>query len=438
MQFFAQLGDLIEQRWRSKNYDETLFPEIAAEALREMPVHEYTNEQEIIHWLHTTLSLPKQMDVEASFGNPPITLHVAPHFYIDAYYWLDGATTIHKHAFSGAFQVLSGSSIHSRYEFTQEQAITQHFAVGSVNFKEVELLKVGDTREIVAGDQFIHALFHLDRPSVTICVRTIQSINHLPQYNYLRPYFAKNPFFREELQTKKLQSLDMLLKLKHPEADKFICEVLQSADFQTVFLTLQIASYYLRHDTTQKLFQLSEGEERFQALMQRARQRHGQLIDFIPPVLDEMDRLEQIVQRRRFITSKEQRFFLALLLNIPERAKVLDLIQQRFPEQEVMETLDDWVMELANTKVFGYDEPNLLGIADFDEDYLFVLQQMMLGKTPEQIRQAILGQFAADYAEDFLRDLPTISERLQNSVLFKAILTDTASERTGEIALTAP
>ena len=84
MQFFAQLGDLIEQRWRGKNYDETLFPEIAKQALKEMPVHEYTNEQEIIHWLHTTLSLPKQMDVEASFGNPPITLHVAPRFYIDA------------------------------------------------------------------------------------------------------------------------------------------------------------------------------------------------------------------------------------------------------------------------------------------------------------------------------------------------------------------
>jgi hypothetical protein len=438
MQFFAQLGDLIEQRWRGKNYDETLFPEIAMQSLKEMPVHEYTNEQEIIHWLHTTLSLPRQMDVEASFGNPPITLHVAPRFYIDAYYWLDGTTSIHQHSFSGAFQVLSGSSIHSRYEFTKEQAINQHFTVGSVNFKDVELLKVGDTREILAGDQFIHALFHLDRPSVTICVRTYQDIKHQPQYDYLKPYFARNRFFREESQTRKLQSMEMLLKLKHPDADNLIGEVLQSADFYTAFLTLYSASYYLRHDTAQKLFQLSEGEERFQALMQRARQRHGQLIDFIPPVLDEMDRLEEIVHRRRFITGNEQRFFLAVLLNIPERAKVLELIQQRFPEQEVMETLDDWVMELANTKVFGYDEPNLLGIADFDEDYLFVLQQMMLGKTPEQIQQAIREQLAADYAEDFLRDLPTISERLQNSVLFKAILTDTASERTEQVALTAP
>ncbi len=438
MQFFDKLGAVIEQHWRSKNYDEAVFPELAAQALTEMPAHEHTSEQEIIHWLHTTMTLPKQMDVDGNFGNPPITLYAAPRFYIDAYYWLDGTTSIHQHGFSGAFQVLTGSSLHSRYEFDEAQSINQHFAIGNVNFKEVELLKVGDTRQILSGKQFIHSLFHLDRPSVTITVRTYQDVKHLPQYEYLKPYFARNPFFREESQTRKLQSLEMMLKLKHPQGDNLIAEILQTADFQTTFQILQIASHYLRHDATQKLFQLSQGEERYQTLLDYAHRRQGQLIGFIQPVMHELYRQEQIIQRRQFITGSEHRFFLALLLNVPDRAKVLDLIQQRFAEREVMETLSDWTLELANTKVFGSDEPNLLGIADFDEDYVFVLQRLMQGQTKEQIQQAIRENFAADYAEDFAADLATIYERLQNAVLFRGILANYSSADEELSARTAP
>ncbi|MFN2514442.1 MAG: hypothetical protein ABR568_23900, partial [Pyrinomonadaceae bacterium] len=60
--------------------------------------------------MHTAASLPHQYDVEGRFGNPPITLFAGPRFHIDVYYWLDGTTSIHQHSFTGAFQVLLGSS----------------------------------------------------------------------------------------------------------------------------------------------------------------------------------------------------------------------------------------------------------------------------------------------------------------------------------------
>jgi hypothetical protein len=37
---------------------------------------------------------------------------------IEALFWVDGTTSIHQHSFSGAFQVLAGKSIHSRYRST--------------------------------------------------------------------------------------------------------------------------------------------------------------------------------------------------------------------------------------------------------------------------------------------------------------------------------
>jgi len=80
-----------------------------------------------IRWVHNSVSLPEQQDIEGRFGNPPITMFSGARFYIDVYYWLDGTTAIHQHSFTGAFQVLLGSSIHSRYSFREDKIINEHF-----------------------------------------------------------------------------------------------------------------------------------------------------------------------------------------------------------------------------------------------------------------------------------------------------------------------
>src|SRR5688572_18112211 len=129
MQPFAELGALIEGRWRDANYNEAYFPNIAAQALLESDLTARVDPWEIIRWVHTTPNLPRQQDPRANFGDPPITLFVGPRFYIDVYYWLDGTTTLHQHAFSGAFQVLLGSSVHSTYRFEKIKEINPHLLI---------------------------------------------------------------------------------------------------------------------------------------------------------------------------------------------------------------------------------------------------------------------------------------------------------------------
>ena len=58
---------------------------------------------------------------------------------------------------------------------------------------------------ILPGSQYIHSLFHLDRPSATITVRTEHTPSAAVQYDYRKPYFALNPFFRNVTMAKKLQ-----------------------------------------------------------------------------------------------------------------------------------------------------------------------------------------------------------------------------------------
>src|SRR5262249_43960102 len=205
MEFFQKLGSLIEERWKYRDYDEEIFPSIAAEALNETDPSKWVNPWDIIRWVNTTDQLPTQQDIPAAFGNPPITLFNGPRFHIDVYYWVDGTTSIHQHGFCGAFQVLLGSSIHSHYRFTPRRVINQNLMVGDISLEAVDLLEKGAIKRILAGNEYIHSLFHLDRPSATICVRTYQTYRGVPQFKYHKPYFADNPFFKEHLNIKQTQ-----------------------------------------------------------------------------------------------------------------------------------------------------------------------------------------------------------------------------------------
>lgn len=391
MKSFEDLGQAVEQRWRDANYDEHSFPEIAANELAMSNLAERVDPWEIIRWVHTSPSLPEQRDIKGRFGDPPITLFGGSRFYIDVYYWVDGTTSIHQHAFSGAFQVLLGSSIHSRYNFREEQIINEHFSVGEISLKDVELLKKGDIKKIRPGRDYIHSLFHLDRPSATITIRTESTPSAATQYDYRKPHFASDPFYRNPRMLKQLQTVSLLLAMKHKDADSFIGDLVSSSDFQTTYFVLAETYRYLRSSKLEALFDLSTSRDRFDAILKRARGAHGALTNLVPPVLEEEERQRNIITRRNAITGEEHRFLLALLLNVPDKQRIITLIRSRFPERDPVKTVLDWVNELAHTKIFGSHEANVLGIDNFRAEHLLALERSFQSLTdtdsPQLVKQ---------------------------------------------------
>ena len=424
MEEFQKLGALVESRWKAENYSEQLFPEIAAQALVESDLPARVDPWEIIRWVHTADSLPQQFDVDGRFGNPPITLFSGPRFFIDIYYWLDGATTIHQHAFTGAFQVLLGSSIHSRYSFREDKIINEHFSVGELALEEVQLLELKDVRMIRPGRDFIHSLFHLDRPSATITIRTEHTPSAALQYDYRKPHFAMDPFFRNPVMIKKLQTIGLLLGMKHKDADTMIGDLVCSSDFHTAYSALAETYQQLQSNEMDALFGLSTGKDRFKAILERCKSVHGGLTDLVLPVLEEQERQMSIIQRRGTITKDAHRFFLALLLNIPSREKILDLVKQRYPDQDPVETVLDWVEELGHTRVLGSKETNALGMPEFDDSHVFVLECLLRGLSLEEINQQASAQYPPETAAELIPKIPGLAESLRESTLFRSLLAE--------------
>lgn len=389
MEIFDELGNSVEGRWKSKNYGEDAFPKIAADALREANLHQKVDPWEIIRWVHTSPSLPEQRDIKGRFGDPPITLFIGSRFYIDIYYWLDGTTSIHQHAFSGAFQVLLGSSIHSHYNFREERIINEHFSVGEIRLKDVELLKKGDIKKIRPGKNYIHSLFHLDRPSATITIRTESTPSVATQYDYRKPHVASDPFYQNPRMVKQSQTVSLLLAMKHKDADSFIGDLVASSDFQTAYFVLAETFRYLRSNKLEALFDISTSKDRFDAILKRARSAHGALTDLVTPVLEEEARQRNIIDRRSSIIGEEHRFLLALLLNVPDKERIITLIRSRFPERDSVKTVLDWVNELAHIKIFGSQEANVLGIDGFHPKHLRALEQSLKGTSDENSAELI-------------------------------------------------
>ncbi|MBA3631953.1 MAG: hypothetical protein H0W58_03940 [Acidobacteria bacterium] len=422
MELFNNLGAEVENLWRDKNYDETLFPAIAAQALKEANLPEKVPAWEVIEWTLNETQLPEQRDVHGNFGDPPITLYNSPRFHIDVYFWLQGTTAIHQHAFCGAFQVLHGSSIHSWYEFESREIVNAFTEVGNIKLKLCELLQVGDVQEIWAGKQYIHGLFHLDQPSATIVVRTHKSPMFLPQYSYHKPFLAIDPFFEEPNTIKKLQCLTALIRSNHPETDNFIADLLEKSDFQTTFTILSNVKNYLQTNQIDQYFNPDAPRNRFDALLEIVKKRHGALADVLPEVFAYQARLTEIVNRRSYIADPELRFFLALLMNVEGKEQIFALIKERFPDAEPLDKVLDWTFDLSQTKVLGLNIPNALGIADFGDLDLFILESMLKNVSGEEMRAALKTEYGMENSETVEQTLAEKGEKIRQAVIFQPLL----------------
>ncbi len=337
--FFDDLGRTVLKRWKKENFSLEKFPEIARAALDERPPAKKVDLAAVMRDFLFDEDQPAQTD--SDFGEPEIVVYSHPRFYIQLLFWLDGTTDIHQHEFSGAFHVMTGSSIHAHYEFDNARSVTPYLRVGNVRLKDIELLEAGRTVPIGSGRQSIHSLFHLDSPSVTVVVRTQHDPGTGPQFNYLPPHVAIDPHFSDKLTMRRKQLLDVLEQTEDAGYAEIALEMIADLDFERGFSVLYHCMGYL-----QQLDQWSPVLRAFE-------KKHGALAAGVAATLNEEVRRNDIRSLRSTVTDPEHRFFLALLMNAPTRPVLLKLVKQRFPKEAPAAAVLRWVEELMEVSDEG-------------------------------------------------------------------------------------
>src|SRR5262249_54640834 len=287
------------------------FAEVATQAFRELPPHAHISGTDVVAWAFATNAIPAQLDLKSTFGEPPLTVYNDGCVLIDVYHWLDGSTSIHQHAFAGAFFVLEGASVETVYDFRVEHRYNAQVLTGELVTQEVRLNTRGTCNPIRAGQQFIHSLFHLDKPSVSIVIR-IDTPWALPQYEYWWPSIAIQPVAQAfPLEQRRLELLTMLGSCNPADLLPVLRAYLAHGAPHEVLWGL---------NSTRKFF--ADRLHELRDLLRNLMVIHGPLIDQAILAFKHSTHVREILSLRSKVTDPELRLLLGLFLNVRNRRQL--------------------------------------------------------------------------------------------------------------------
>lgn len=349
MEAFRRAGDEILRRWRAAEFDERLFPELVPEVLGEADLHRGVSLEALVDDVLFSEELPPAA-VSKTFSDAGVCVYHDQRFVMEALTWLDASTAVHQHNFCGAFQVLAGSSLHTEYSFHPTRRINEQLSFGRLERGELTLLEAGAISPILAGDAFIHRLFHLERPSLSLVVRTVVQ-GASPQYAYAEPGIAFDPFKRPEELDQRIKMLRVLERLglsRQTELLERLRRLIAESDLYTAFwYATEFASTLNARGALEELVPAVEDRFRDEAPL-------------VVAAIDRVWRYQRIVALRRRATDPEHRFFLALLLNVADLGEFLQLVALRCPGEDSREKAVQWSEELSQLGGFlACDEEEL-------------------------------------------------------------------------------
>jgi hypothetical protein len=401
--YFHNLGDCIERDWLKHSYDEEIFPQLAVRALEREALTKQVEVSDIVDRLFDPVQILCQPNDYKFFGEPPITLFQAPRFYIEALFWFSGTTAIHEHAFSGAFIVLAGSSVHSHWSFKHERTVSSRMLCGRLERLSTEILRSGDIRPVHSGDRLIHQLFHLDLPSVTVVIRTYQQRHHLPQYQYLLPGLAIDHEDLNGLRARRLMLLDSMARGQITGLRNCSEKLVNAGDLETLYYMFSgLTRRKLRDDIIEELYKLSH-------------ERYGDIVNLFRKVCEGERRTRIITALRSKVTAPGPRFLLALLMLMPDRDAILETIRLQFPDAEPIPLIETWLGTISGREIIGFD---------FNHVNRLIFRSLVEGLDTEGLLQRLQGEFRDGSIETHRDRLLDQAKQLAKSELFRPLLSE--------------
>ena len=376
------LGDVIspvaaavEDRWKERFYDSDALPDIAYEAMREADFASKFRYEDVLRDVIERRTVPESYD---KFSNFAQTVWRGTHMYVEFLVWLDATTSRHQHGFCGAFQVIHGASCHSTYDFRLTDRVNDRMELGEIKWRGSEILRAGDTQRIFVGEEYIHSLFHLVEPSVTLIFRSNGLPNHRPQWSYFLPSVRIDAFAEQEKASysfqKKQKALSVAWRCDPDFGDELAFLRLESADMESAFRCLRNADRPGPDESTAEW--RNEAHRRLDSRWPDTWAICRDAIEY-----DVCNR--DLIRRRKKVTDPDHRFVLAMLMNVPDAAAMLRLVEEKFdrhdPHNAIAEyllamgvegcglTMEEDSVQLVSMVIFGLSFPEVL--ERYEENY---------------------------------------------------------------------
>lgn len=231
---FGDLASAVESSWAKLAHDLPEFTKVATEHLSRVAPTIDLNQfhTQLTNWLVSDLNIPEQVNVHNTFGQPPITVFNDGRFVVDIYIWRGCDTSIHSHGFRGAFKVLYGRSLHEMFEVKTETVIAKDVSLTALGRPRLELLTAGDVRTIHPDQALTHRVIHLDNPTITLCVKTINEPD-ISQWHHFESGVAIKKRHTDPRLLKKAYYYQYLMETEEALATSFLKKWMEPLDLST-------------------------------------------------------------------------------------------------------------------------------------------------------------------------------------------------------------
>lgn len=212
-----ELADVVESKWEKQQFELEAFPQLCEELLRSFTPINVPDVPTIISDL-SAVKLPTQTFPNNEFSELPLSLVRRKNFIIDIYFWIESDTNIHDHNFCGAFKVIKGNSYQVDYTFEAGKQLGEGFEEGVMTIKNHRALSTNDVQRIEPWDSFIHHVFHIEKPTITLCIRT----DFFPKRPLFCYFFPKYRLLFQNVSlphTKWIKGLEVSIQLGIPVSD---------------------------------------------------------------------------------------------------------------------------------------------------------------------------------------------------------------------------
>lgn len=341
MSALAQIGEEIERRWAGRDHERKFFHHLAADCLGEAAFHRKFDEDEIIAWVNRAKVLPQQLDPRGNFGQPPLTVWRNERFVLDLYFWVDTETSIHDHSFSGAFTNLTGHSLNCSYRFEHAARHGEGLLTGSLSLERADFVRPGDVCPIVAGSKFIHRVWHLDCPTVTLVARTIRRQPNLRQYTYFSEGLAVQYRSRLPIEfQRRREFMGYHFRSRHPRR-LALCEatLARARGWELFTLLRDLVTFYLNG---------TDDAPELEGLLARLHAPNRLWIETGLAVMRAAHPLKSVYWYR--LRRMEHRLLVALLNTYTERGSVVDWLSRYGYGDDWRALLADWLSEMDADK----------------------------------------------------------------------------------------
>jgi len=234
--YWQYLGDDIRSRISEHASSQEAFAEIATHVLSAVP-SPAIDAVSVAEWMIDTKVLPKQVNLHSSFGEPPLVVYQTESFFMELLFWFPSATSIHAHAFSGAFAVLSGHSIEVEYEFHEEVHRGEIASIGRLEPRSLAFISPGVVHSINASPSSIHRVVHLGNPSLTLVARTYNTTSDR-QFRFHRCGFAHDSKWQHSTVARQADVLIAIRKAAEDRLESMLIRLIKAIDECHLFCLL--------------------------------------------------------------------------------------------------------------------------------------------------------------------------------------------------------